>query len=235
MKQLSTYNQKLSHYIGIQSSLGLPPKARATALKGVAVITIRVDELNEKSNDYIEFIILEEFCHLLDYKGNATPKSNEFWEFTNKYKQTEEPKFVEVVVSELNSHFNHYNVNLFLMKYGFEKWIKYRHAHYGKQHQQKFHKFYDRILVTHSQKQSSAIMITEMLKVISFLRAVESYMKENEGLLGVKTRNKLQGIVSSVETTVSLMEEYAQSLDPSITNILTLFSDDKFIEKGVFF
>ena len=107
---LNVYNQKLSQYFGVRRKQELPKNARATARKGIGTITVRVDVLDQKSKAYCEFIILEEFCHLLDYKGDATPQEKAFWAFRNKYKQVEDHKFAEKVVRELNSHFNHFNV-----------------------------------------------------------------------------------------------------------------------------
>jgi hypothetical protein len=229
-----TFNQKLSQYLGTRCDQTVPSMANATALKGIGVIAVRIDDLSQKSKPFRHFAILEEFCHLLDYKGDSTPLSSMFWEFIKKFSQVEDHKFAELVAKELNGHFNHFNVNKLLMRHNFNEWMDFRRTHYGKQHRQKIGPFYEKITSTHNQKQSLAIFITEIVKVISFSRAVESFVAENEGLTKKKKR-RLETIVESSEKTILFMEEYARTLDPRIEGTSAFLSQDSFASKDKFF
>jgi hypothetical protein len=205
------------------------------ANKGKGAITIRVDNLERNSKAFREFVILEEFCHILDYKGDSAPRSVEFWRFRNEYVKTEEDdNFVRQVTEGLNKAFNHFNVNRLLMKKDFRKWVSFRKNHYGKQHRQKAESFYKDIISRFNQKRSLAILITEIVKMISFLEAVESFIDENKDL-DRKRKEIIEKLMVSIKKTISNFEEYAEGMDSRAHDLSSQFLTDQFADKDLFF
>lgn len=222
------YKQTVSPYPEFQGYRMNNKKAQAGANQGIAIIGVNIDELNKKSGEYREFVILEEFCHLLDDQGDSKPKEKEFWDFVGEYSKSENDRFAMKVAHELNSHFNHYNVNKLLMVADFEKWLKYRNAQYGKQLKQRTKGFYNKITELYPQKQCIAIFLAEMVKVISFMRAVESYINENKATIGRKKKEKLEQIVVSTKNTIDFLKKYAEQLGLANLEILDLFTQETF-------
>lgn len=214
--------------------MALPPQAIAFARNRIGVITLRIDVLNQKSRPFCEVTLLEEFYHLIDYKGDSTPQEKEFWTFSDRYSLTEDRKFVLKVVAELNSHFNHYNINKFMMKYDLTRWLDYKRTYYGKEFRQRLENFYTDITSKYSQKKCSAILITETVKVISFSRAIESFIQENESF-DENVRQILNEIRTSNGITILEIEQYTTRQLPKAKNSLVFFSLDSFTSKNIFF
>ena len=205
------------------------------AIQGIGLIGLNVDELKEKSKDYQEFVILEEFCHLLDDKGDSRPNNSQrvFIQDCSKQQKFQNVNLTNLAHS-LSDNFVHYDVNKLLMKFDFEKWIKYRKGQYDKQLRQRTPDYYETVS-NFTKEQGSVIMITQMLMVISFVRAVESFLSENNAILGRKSKLKLQQIVSSHYKTIYLLQKYTERLGIVKIDILNLFSNDIFADETLYF
>jgi hypothetical protein len=229
------YKQMFSKYPEFQGYKVNNKRAEAGAIQGKAMITINTEELNKKTKDYREFIILEEFCHLVDDKGDSKPKGKEHLDFTKKYSERQNMYLAIKLTHDLDDQFKHYKVNRLLMKVDFEKWFKYRHAQYDKQLRQRTKSFYENITKQFPNESCTVIMIIELLMVISFLRAVESFKKENDLVLGNKNNKKLQQIMLSTTKTIDLLQKYTMKLDAINSDISSLFKSEVFIDEETYF
>lgn len=229
------YKQSFSHYPEFQDYKMNNKRAEAGAIDGNGIMSFNIEELNKKSEDYREFVILEEFCHLLDDNGDSRPKGKELLDFVRRFSECRNMLLVQKMAHDLDENFKHYNVNKLMMKFDFEKWFKFRHSHYGKLLRQRTNGFYQQVTKLHSNELSTAIMIIQILMVISFLRAVESFKNENDIALGLKEKQKLKQIISQHAKTINLLQKYTEQLGLVDFDILSLFNGEVFTDEELYF
>ena len=79
---LEFFQQEINQAIGGHFQGNLPHPAYAYASKhSRGALAVNTDDLKNKTAEYCEFIILEEFCHLLDYAAADFTESKQFLRF----------------------------------------------------------------------------------------------------------------------------------------------------------
>src|SRR5512139_1496169 len=95
---LEVFQHEITQAIGGHFEGNLPAQAHAYASKqNRSAITINTDGLRNKTTDNSEFIILEEFCHLLDDAASDFSQSQQFLNFLNEYSRYFDSHFASEV------------------------------------------------------------------------------------------------------------------------------------------
>ncbi len=99
---LEVFQKQIIQAIGgnFQGKLPLQAYAYASKQKKCA-IAINTDELMNKTLENCEFIILEEFCHLLDYAADDFTQSSQFLSFCNDYSKHVDCHFSSKISEQL--------------------------------------------------------------------------------------------------------------------------------------
>ena len=121
-----------------------------------------------------------------------------------------------------------------MMKTDLDKWLKYRKSQYDKLLRQRAPALYKQLSAL-SAKQATVIMLDNLLMVISFVRAVESFLQENENVLERKNMLKLQKIIISHHKTISMLQTDAQRLNFISSDISTFFDCETFTNEKIYF
>jgi len=171
----------------------------------------------------------------LDDNGDSRPKGNELSDFMKRYSERQNILLVQKIAHDLDENFKHYNVNKLMMKFDFEKWLKFRSSQYGKLLRQRTKGYYQQVTKLYSNELSTAIMIIQILMVISFVRAVQSFKNENDVTLGLKEKQKLEKIISQHTKTINLLQKYTERLGLVDFAILSLFNGEIFTNEDLYF
>ncbi len=127
---LELFQKQITLAIGGNFQGKLPLQAQAYASKqNRAAIAINTDDLMNKTMENCEFIILEEFCHLLDYAAADFTQSSQFLSFSNDYNKHVISHFSSKIPEQLDSYYEHYYVNKLLLFFDVEKWIQFKSNH----------------------------------------------------------------------------------------------------------
>jgi hypothetical protein len=231
---LEFFQQEITQTIGGHFQGKLPRQSYAYASKqSRGAIAINTDSLKDKSTDNCEFIILEEFCHLLDYAAADFTQSDQFLSFCNDYKKYVGSHFSSEVSSYLNKHYDHYYVNKLMLSFDVEKWIQFKSDYYVRSSRAKLSRLFAEIRATKPTKYCLAIITTEILRMLCFTRSVESFLVYSE--LPESHKQRLIEIKNSIIETINFAEQNARSIDNSYPCSVDYFKLSDFVSKDIFF
>ncbi len=152
-----------------------------------------------KTKENCEFIILEAFCHLLDYAAVDFTQSDQFLSFCNDYSKHVDSHFSSKVSEQLSIYYNDYYVNKLLLFFDVEKWIQIKSKLYGPSSRAQLSRLFAEIRATKPAKHCLAIITTEILHTLCFALSVESFLAYAElsehqiqQLMASKTRQSRQ-------------------------------------------
>jgi len=231
---LEVFQQEISQTIGGHFQGKLPRQAHAYASKqSKGAIAINTHDLKDKTTDNCEFIILEEFCHLLDYAAADFTQSAQFLGFCSDYGKYVGSSFSSEVSEYLDRHYNHYYVNKLILSFDVEKWIKFRSDYYGRSSRAQLSRLFAKMRATRPAKHCLAIITSEILGILCFTRSVESflaYAKPSE-----IHKQQLIAIKNNTIETLIFAEQSARAIDKSYPNTVDYFILSDFISKDSFF
>ena len=196
-------------------------------------IAINTDDLMNKTVENCEFIILEEFCHLLDYAADDFTQSSQFLSFSNDYSKHVDSHFSSKISEQLEFHYNHYYVNKLLLFFDVEKWIQFKSSQYGPSSKAQLSRLFAEIKATKPAKHCLAIITTEILHALCFTRSVESFLAYAE--LSEEQKQQLMASRNKAIETIRFAEQNARTLDKSYPNTMDYFRLSDFVSKDSFF
>jgi len=231
---LEVFQKEITQTIGGYFQGKLPRQAHAYASKqSRGAIAINTDNLKDKTTDNCEFIVLEEFCHLLDYAAADFTQSGQFFSFCNDYSKCVGSHFSSEVSENLDKHYNHYYVNRLVLSFDVEKWIHFRSDYYGRSSRGQLSRLFAEIRATRPPKHCLAIITTEILRILCFTRSVESFLAYGEP--SEIHRQQLIEIKNNTIETIVFAEQSARAIDKSYPNTADYFIASDFVSKDSFF
>jgi hypothetical protein len=231
---LEFFQQEISQTIGGQFQGKLPRQASAYASKqSRGAIAINTDDLVDKTTDNCEFIILEEFCHLLDYAADDFTQSSQFLSFCNDYKKYVGSHFSSEISEHLDKHYNHYYVNKLMLSFDVEKWIQFKSDYYSRSSRAQLSRLFAEIRATRPAKQCLAIITTEILRILCFTRSIESFLAYSEP--SENHKQQLIAVKNNAVETIIFAEQSARAIDKSYQRTGDYFRQSDFVSKDGFF
>ncbi len=231
---LEVFQKQITQAIGGNFQGKLPLQASAYASKQKrGAIAINTDDLMNKTLENCEFIILEEFCHLLDYAADDFSQSDQFLSFRNDYSKHVDSHFSSKISEQLDVYYNYYYVNKLLLFFDVEKWIQFKANHYGPSLKAQLSRLFAEIKATKPAKHFLAIITTEILHALCFTRSVESFLAYAE--LPEEQIQQLMGSKNKAMETIRFAEQNARTLDKLYPNTIDYFRPSDFISKDSFF
>ncbi len=231
---IDVFQQEISQAIGGQFQGNLPSQVRVYASEqSRSAIAINTDYLRNKTTDNCDFIILEEFCHLLDYAASDFTQSEQFLDFRNEYSRYVGPQFACEVSENLGRHYDHYYVNKLALYFDAEKWVQFRADSYCQSSRAQINRLFSEVRATRPPKHCLALITTEILKMLCFARAVESFLVYAE--LPEIQIQKLTTIKNSAIDTIRFAEQNAKTFDNDYPNTIDYFRRTDFVSKDNYF
>jgi hypothetical protein len=212
----------------------MPAQARAyVAQQGRAAMAINTTGLANKTDEYCEFVVLEEFCRLLDYAAADSTQKDQFLTFKKEYSRYVEPHFATEIADCLNVNYNQYYVNKLALSFDVEKWIEFKSGYYGPSHRSKLSSRFSEIRATRPPKHCLAIITSEILRMLCFARAVESFLVYAQ--LPEIQMEQLTVCKNSTIETIRFAEQTAKAIDNAYPDIVDYFKRSDFVSKNSFF
>jgi len=231
---LEVFQKQITQAIGGNFQGKLPLQAHAYASKqNRGAIAINTDDLKNKTLENCEFIILEEFCHLLDYAADDFSQSSQFLSFCDDYSKHVDSHFASKISEQLGINYNHYYVNKLLLFFDVEKWIQFKSNHYGPSSKAQLGRLFAEIKATKPAKHCLAIITTDILQALCFIRSVESFLTYSE--LPEEQTKQLIASKNKAIKTIQFAEQNARTLDKSYPNTMDYFRLSDFVSKDSFF
>ena len=231
---LEVFQKEITQTIGGHFQGKLPCQTHAYASKqSRGAIAINTDNLKDKTTDNCEVIILEEFCHLLDCAATDFTQSDQFLSFCDDYRKSVGPHFSSEVSESLDKHYNHYYVNKLMLSFDEEKWIQFRSDYYGRSSRAKLSRLFSEIRATRPAKHCLAIITTEILRILCFIRSVESFVAYAE--LSETHKQRLIASKNNANETLFFAEQNARAIDKSYPSTVDYFILSDFVSKDSFF
>jgi hypothetical protein len=231
---LDVFQQEITQAIGGHFQDKLPPQAHAYASKqNRSAIAINTDALRNKTDDNCEFIILEEFCHLLDFAADDFTQSQQFLDFRNEYGTYVGSHFASEVSECLDRHYDRYYVNKLMLSFDVEKWIQFKSDAYGLNSRAKLNRLFSEIRATRPPKHCLALISTEILRMLCFVCAVESFLVYAE--LPEIQIQQLTAIKNNTIETIRFAEQNAKALDSTYPDTVDFFKRIDFVSKDDYF
>lgn len=231
---LEVFQKQITQAIGGNFQGKLPPQAHAYAHKqNRGAIAINTDNLMNKTTENCLLIILEEFCHLLDYAAVDFAQSDQFLSFCNDYSKHVDSHFSSKVSERLGTHYNHYYVNKLMLSFDAEKWIQFKSNYYGLSSRAQLNRLFAEIRATRPAKHCLAIITTEILRMLCFSRAVESFLAHAE--LSEEQKQQLTESKNNTNEIIRFAEQNARTIDKSYPNTIDYFKLNDFVSKDSFF
>jgi hypothetical protein len=234
ISNLEDFQNQITQAIGGNFQGKLPSLAHAYAYKqNRGAIAINTDNLMNKTVENCVLIILEEFCHLLDYAADDFAQSSQFLSFCNEYSKHVDFHFSSEISKQLATHYNHYYVNKLMLSFDVEKWIQFKSNHYGPSSRAHLNRLFAEIRATKPAKHCLAIITTEILQMLSFSRAVESFLAYAE--LSEEQKQQLTESKNNTNKIIQFAEQNARTIDKSYPNTIDYFKLTDFVSKDNFF
>jgi hypothetical protein len=231
---LEVFQQEITQAIGGHFQGKLPHQAHAYASKqSRSVIAINTDGLKDKTTDKCGFIILEEFCNLLDYAAADFSQSEQFLNFRNEYSGFVDSHFASEVTENLGRHYNQYYVNKIMLSFDVEKWIQFKSDLNGPSSRAQLSRLFAEIRATRPPKHCLVIITTEILRLLCFARAVESFLVYAE--LPEIQIQQLTACKDNAVETIRFAEQNAKAIDNAYPNTIDYFRRSDFVSKDNFF
>lgn len=231
---LEFFRREITQAIGGPFQGKLPRQTRAYASKqSRGAIAINTDYLKDKTEDNCEFIILEEFCHLLDYAASDFTQSKQFLSFCNDYRKYVGSHFSSEVSEYLDKHYNQYYVNKLILSFDGEKWIQFKSKNYGQSSRTRLSTLFAEIRATRPAKHCLAIITKEILRILCFTSSIESFLAYTE--LSEIHKQRLIAIKNNTIETINFAEQNAKAIYKSYPSIVDYFKPSDFVSKDGFF
>jgi hypothetical protein len=228
------FQQEITQAIGGHFQGHLPHPTHAYASKhNRGAIAINTDDLENKTTDLCEFIILEEFCHLLDYAAADFTQSIQFLNFKDQYSRYVDHHFASEVAGSLDKYYDHYYVNKLMLSFDVDKWIQYRSDCYGQSSRPKLNRLFSEIKATRPPKHCLAVITTEILRMLCFARTIESFLVYTQ--LPEKQQQQLTALKNNTFETIRFAEQNALAIDNTYPNTIGYFERSDFVSKEDFF
>jgi hypothetical protein len=231
---IEVFQQEITQAIGGHFQGNLPTQAHAYASKqSRSVIAINTDDLRKKTTENCEFIILEEFCNLLDYAAADFSQSEQFLNFRNEYSGFVDSHFASEVTENLGRHYNQYYVNKLMLTFDVEKWIQFKSDLNGPSSRAQLSRLFAEIRATRPPKHCLVILTTEILRMLCFAHAVESFLAHVE-LPEIQIQQLTVCKNNAIET-IKFAEQNAKAIDNAYPNTIDYFRRSDFVSKDNFF
>lgn len=228
------FQQEITQAIGKYFQGNLPALSKAYASKqNKSAIAINTGNLMDKTTIECEFIILEEFCNLLDYAATDFTESQQFLNFINEYSKYVDSHFASEVTECLGRHYNHYYVNKLILSFDAEKWIKFKFDYYSLSSRPQLNRLLSEIRATKPPKHCLSIITTEIIGMMCFARAVESFLVYAK--LPEIEIQQLTAIKNSTLKTIKFAEQNAKLIDNTYPTVIDYFRPTDFVSKDNFF
>ncbi len=231
---LEVFQKEITQATGGYFQGKMPAMVRAyVSQQGRAALAINTTGLGSKTEKYCEFIILEEFCRLLDYAAADSTQNDQFLNFRKEYSRYVESHFATEIADCLNANYNQYYVNKLVLSFDVEKWIEFKSDYYGPSYKSKLSGRFSEIRATRPPKHCLAIITSEILRMLCFARAVESYLVYAE--LPESYIQQLTACKNSTIATIKFAEQTAKAIDNVYPDIVDYFRLSDFVSKNSFF
>jgi hypothetical protein len=231
---LEVFQQEITQAIGGHFQGNLPAQAQAYASKQKrCAIVINIDNLRNKPTDNCELIILEEFCHLLDYAATDFTQSEQFYNFLNEFSRYVDSHFASEVTENLDKHYNHYYINKLILSFDVDKWIQFKGGYCGPSSRAQLNRLFSEIRATKPPKHCLAIITAEILRMLCFCRAVESFLVYAK--LPEIQIQQLTACKNNAIETIRFAEQNAKAIDNTYPNTIDYFRRSDFVSKDHFF
>jgi hypothetical protein len=231
---LEVFQKEITQAIGGPFQGKLPAQAHAyVAKQNKAAIAINTDSLKDKIDEYCEFILLEEFCHLLDYAAADFAQSSQYLSFCTEYSRYVDWHFAQEIAENLGRFYDHYYVNKLMLSFDVEKWIEFRSDCYGENSRARLNRLFSGVSATRPAKHCLTIITTEILRILCVVRAVESFLM-NAQLQETQIQQLTECKNSALET-VRFAEQKAKAIDNTYPNTVDYFRRNDFVSKDSFF
>jgi hypothetical protein len=231
---LEVFQKEITQATGGHFQGKMPAQARAyVSQQGKAAIAINTTGLGSKTEEYCEFIILEEFCRLIDYAAADSTQNDQFLNFRKEYSRYVESHFATEIADGLNANYNQYYVNKLMLSFDPEKWIEFKSDLYGPSYKAKLSSRLSAIRATRPPKHCLAIITSEILRMHCFARAIESFLVHAE--LPETQIQQLNASKNSVIETIRFAEQNARAIDNAYPDTVDYFQRSDFVSKNSFF
>lgn len=231
---LEVFQKEITQATGGHFQGKMPAQARAyVSQQGKAAIAINTTGLASKTDEYCEFVILEEFCRLLDYAAADSTQNEQFLNFQKEYSRYVESHFATEIADGLNANYNQYYVNKLVLSFDVEKWIEFKSDYYGPSYKAKLSSRFSQIRATRPPKHCLAIITSEILRMLCFARAVESFLVHAE--LPEIQIQQLTECKNNTIVTIRFAEQTAKAIDNTYPDTVDYFRRSDFVSKNNFF
>ena len=160
-------------------------------------------------------------------------RANNFLDFSYEYGRYVDSRFASEVAGRLDRHYDHYYVNKLMLSFDVEKWIQYRSDCFGQSSRPRLNRLFSEIRATRPPKHCLALITTETLRMLCFVRAVESFLVYAE--LPEEQIQQLTTFKNNAVETIRFAEQNAKAIDKTYPNIIDYFTRSDFVSKDDFF
>jgi hypothetical protein len=231
---LEVFQKEITQATGGHFQSKMPAMARAyVSQQGKAALAINTTGLGSKTEEYCKFIILEEFCRLLDYAAADSTQNDQFLNFRKEYSRYVESHFATEIADGLNANYNQYYVNKLVLSFDVEKWIEFKSDLYGPSYKAKLSSRFSAIKATRPPKHCLAIITSEILRLLCVARAIESFLVHAE--LPETPIQQLTTSKNSTIETIRFAEQNARAIDNAYPDTVDYFQRSDFVSKNSFF
>ncbi len=231
---LEVFQQEITQALGKQFLGNLPAQAQAYASEqSRSAIAINTDDLRNKTTENCEFIILEEFCRLIDYAAVDFAQSEQFLNFKKEYARFADSNFASDVAESLSIQYDQYYVNKLVLSFDVEKWIQFRCDYFSQNSRARLSRLFSEVRATKPPKHCLAVISTEILRILCFARAVESFLLFTE--IPKLQIQQLTACKDNALETIRFAEQNAKTIDISYPFTIDYFRESDFASKDKFF
>jgi hypothetical protein len=231
---LEVFQKEITQATGGHFQGKMPAQARAYASQqGRAAIAINTTGLGIKTDEYCEFILLEEFCRLLDYAAADSTQNEQLLNFQKEYSRYVDSHFASEITENLGTFYNQYYINKLELSFDVEKWIEFKSDYYGPSYKAKLSRRFSEIRATRPPKHCLAIITSEILRMLCFARAVESFVAYSE--LPESQKEQLVASKNGTIETIRFAEQNARAIVNAYPDTIDYFRRSDFVSKNNYF
>jgi hypothetical protein len=120
-----------------------------------------------------------------------------------------------------------------MLSFDVEKWIQFKSNYYGSSSRAQLNRLFAEIRATKPPQHCLVIITTEILRILCFARAVESFLAHAE--MPEIQIQQLTACKDSTIETIRFAEKNARTIDKSYPNTIDYFRLSDFVSKDSFF
>ena len=177
-------NRILNDQTPPESPKPTPAFSRSRSNVGIiAIFTSHLMESIKKRTDikdvegYIKNGIFEEFCHLVEQKGDSSMHPNSYWLLWGIYRARNLLLFGNEIIAQLDTDRNHYEVYSLMLKAYPNDWVK-RYSSYNSQKPEEVEQQYQKWKISIPINVAHARLVTDFLRTLNFQYVLQKALKE---------------------------------------------------------